>query len=108
MDIPMSSLENYLLSLQINCYHTSVIQVYQVQKHIWQSLQNNSSYAQNVIEEFQLNGQPMGYQQKALFTLVLQHLGYKIQPTPENTLSVRHNHLLHDIRLVEQLNASGA
>jgi len=37
----MNSLENYLLSLQINCYHTSVIQVSQVQMRIWQSLQNS-------------------------------------------------------------------
>ncbi len=104
----MNSLENYLLSLQINCYHTSVIQISQVQARIWQSLQNSSSYANSVIEEFELNGQPSHYQHAALFTLVLQQLGYKIQPTAENTLSVRHNHLLHDIRLVEQLNPNEA
>ena len=52
----MNSLENYLLSLQINCYQTSVIQISQVQTRIWQSLQNSSSYAHNVIEEFELNG----------------------------------------------------
>ena len=101
-------LENYLLSLQINCYQASAIQISQVQTRIWQSLQNNSSYAHSVIEEFDLNGQPSHYQHAALFTLVLLQLGYKIKPTPENALSVRHNHLLHDIRLVEQLNASGA
>ncbi|WP_335992578.1 hypothetical protein [Pseudoalteromonas sp. CH_XMU1449-3] len=104
----MNSLENYLLSLQINCYHTSVMQVSQVQMRIWQSLQNSSSYANSVIEEFELSGQPLSYQHAALFTLVLQQLGYKIKPTEENTLSVRHNHLLHDIRLVEQLNPNEA
>ncbi|WP_417699536.1 hypothetical protein [Pseudoalteromonas lipolytica] len=65
---------NYLLSLQINCYNTSVTQIIDVQNRIFRSLLSGSHYAEALLVALDISHYSTPQQHQALLKQVLHHL----------------------------------
>lgn len=96
----MNPLENYLLSLQINTYKTSIYQVIEIQTRIWQSLQSGSSYALAMLEVLEVVNHSKQQQHQALLKQVLHLLGYSAQSQVGNNLLVAHKRFSHSLELL--------
>lgn len=95
----MNLLENYLLSLQVNTYNTSISQVIEIQTRIWQSIHSGSSYAQAMLEVLDVVNHSPQQQQQALLKQVLQLLGYSAQSQVDNNLLIAHKRFSHVLNL---------
>ncbi|GGE97615.1 hypothetical protein [Pseudoalteromonas gelatinilytica] len=95
----MNLLENYLLSLQVNTYNTSISQVIEIQTRIWQSIHSGSSYAQAVLEVLDVVNHSPQQQHQALLKQVLQLLGYSAQSQVDNNLLIAHKRFSHVLNL---------
>ncbi|WP_063701055.1 hypothetical protein [Pseudoalteromonas gelatinilytica] len=95
----MNLLENYLLSLQVNTYNTSISQVIEIQTRIWQSIHSGSSYAQAMLEVLEVVNHSPQQQHQALLKQVLQLLGYSAQSQVDNHLLIAHKRFSHVLSL---------
>ncbi|MBN4057431.1 MULTISPECIES: hypothetical protein [unclassified Pseudoalteromonas] len=95
----MNLLENYLLSLQVNTYNTSISQVIEIQTRIWQSIHSGSSYAQAMLEVLEVENHSPQQQHQALLKQVLQLLGYSAQSQVDNNLLIAHKRFSHVLNL---------
>ncbi len=95
----MNLLENYLLSLQVNTYNTSISQVIEIQTRIWQSIHSGSSYAQAMLEVLEVENHSPQQQHQALLKQVLQLLGYSAQSQVDNHLLIAHKRFSHVLNL---------
>ncbi|RJF34037.1 MULTISPECIES: hypothetical protein [Pseudoalteromonas] len=95
----MNLLENYLLSLQVNTYNTSISQVIEIQTRIWQSIHSGSSYAQAMLEVLEVVNHSPQQQHQALLKQVLQLLGYSAQSQVDNNLLIAHKRFSHVLNL---------
>ncbi|WP_462178194.1 hypothetical protein [Pseudoalteromonas gelatinilytica] len=95
----MNLLENYLLSLQVNTYNTSISQVIEIQTRIWQSIHSGSSYAQAMLEVLEVVNHSPQQQHQALLKQVLQLLGYSAQSQVDNHLLIAHKRFSHVLNL---------
>ena len=95
----MNLLENYLLSLQVNTYNTSISQVIEIQTRIWQSIHSGSSYAKAMLEVLEVVNHSPQQQHQALLKQVLQLLGYSAQSQVDNHLLIAHKRFSHVLSL---------
>ncbi|MEI8643758.1 hypothetical protein P4S60_15980 [Pseudoalteromonas sp. Hal040] len=95
----MNLLENYLLSLQVSTYNTSISQVIEIQTRIWQSIHSGSSYAQAMLEVLEVVNHSPQQQHQALLKQVLQLLGYSAQSQVDNNLLIAHKRFSHVLNL---------
>jgi len=95
----MNLLENYLLSLQVNTYNTSISQVIEIQTRIWQSIHSGSSYAHAMLEVLEVVNHSPQQQHQALLKQVLQLLGYSAQSQLDNHLLIAHKRFSHVLSL---------
>jgi hypothetical protein len=95
----MNLLENYLLSLQVNTYNTSISQVIEIQTRIWQSIHSGSSYAQAMLEVLEVENHSPQQQHQALLKQVLQLLSYSAQSQVDNNLLIAHKRFSHVLNL---------
>lgn len=95
----MNSLENYLLSLQLNNYNTSISQIVEIQIRTWQSLQSRSLYARELLETLKVTHYSLQQQHHELLKHVLPLLGYRTKQQHDNTLLIEHKRLTHWLNL---------
>jgi len=97
----MNALENYLLSLQINCYNTSVTQIIDVQNRIFRSLLSGSQYAEALLVALDISHYSTPQQHQALLKQVLHQLGYRIRVERQrhDVLFIEHTRLAYTLHL---------